>query len=318
MVDLPDRVRGGMFGLLVGDALGVPYEFHEASELPDEAEIEMEPPQGFHPAHSVPFGTWSDDGAQTLCLLDSLLRQGRLDTQDFAGKLVEWMSAGLWALDGYVFDVGGQTRAAISALQRGVPPAQSGFVLPDGKGNGALMRVLPLALWHRGLDNDLVADAHRQAIVTHGHLTNQVCCALYCLWARRLLQGLPQAEAYENAVGSLRQIYGDVSDYREELEAGVRPEASPSTDGGGFVVSTLHCARLALRESSFEQVLRKAISYGRDTDTNAAVAGGLAGILYGVDAIPKRWLTALRGKTWIMPLLDSLVAQLRNISESNG
>src|SRR5579859_2975016 len=88
-----------------------------------------------------------------------------------------------------VFDIGIQTGHALSSLRDGVPAAQAG---PDGErdnGNGSLMRVLPLALWHRGSDAELARDACEQSKVTHGHLRAQLCCALYCLWVRRTLQG---------------------------------------------------------------------------------------------------------------------------------
>lgn len=76
MID-KNKIKGGLYGLLVGDALGVPYEFHHSSQIPEYDLIEMEPPAGFLRAHSgVKPGTWSDDGAQALCLLDSLLEKG--------------------------------------------------------------------------------------------------------------------------------------------------------------------------------------------------------------------------------------------------
>ncbi len=75
-----ERIEGGLVGLLVGDALGVPYEFSSPSELPTADRIEFEPPPDFRRAHSgTPCGTWSDDSAQALCLLDSLLTCGRFD-----------------------------------------------------------------------------------------------------------------------------------------------------------------------------------------------------------------------------------------------
>ena len=71
-----DRIAGGFYGLLIGDALGVPYEFYEAEKLPPYEEIEMLPPAGFRKTYpKVDAGTWSDDGAQALCLLESLLNQ---------------------------------------------------------------------------------------------------------------------------------------------------------------------------------------------------------------------------------------------------
>src|SRR5687768_16172592 len=118
MLTLEDRFAGGIWGLLVGDALGVPYEFHSPQDLPPLAELEMVPPAGFHRAHAgVPPGTWSDDGAHALCLLASLLDCGSLDLADVGQRLVNWYEHGSLAVDGRVFDVGIQTSHAIRALK---------------------------------------------------------------------------------------------------------------------------------------------------------------------------------------------------------
>ncbi len=306
--DLEDRIRGGMWGLLIGDALGLPYEALEPEEVPAEDEIEMEPLAAVTPIHRVPPGTWSDDGAQALCLLDSLIACSKFDPADFAARLVAWYDEGLWTLDGQAFGVGLQTQAAIDEIKRGVPPERAGEVFPSGKGNGALMRVLPLALWHRGDDAALIEDAHRQARVTHGHVTNQVCCALYCLWARRLMEGGAPEAAYRDAVRALRRHYGADSPYRRSLEEEVRPDDPPVTHGDGYVVHTWNAARLAIEEPSYERAVKLAIRLGHDTDTNAAVAGGLAGVRFGEAGIPDRWRRTLRGKERVRPLLDQLVA----------
>jgi len=138
-LSLRDRISGGLFGLLVGDALGVPYEFCAASDLPDPSAIEFVPPKGFRRSHSsVPPSTWSDDGAQALCLLASLLERGCLDLLDFSKKLLRWYDEGAFTPDRKVFDCGIQTRAAIEALRSGVAPERSG---PPGEwdnGNGSL------------------------------------------------------------------------------------------------------------------------------------------------------------------------------------
>src|SRR3954470_14105182 len=95
-----DRMEGGILALLVGDALGVPYEFHGPTEIPASEEIEMDPPAGFRRSHAgTPPGTWSDDGAQALALLASLLERGRLDVDDFAARLLAWFERGEYAVD---------------------------------------------------------------------------------------------------------------------------------------------------------------------------------------------------------------------------
>lgn len=80
MPTLAERLEGGLLGLLIGDALGVPYEFYPPQALPPVAELEFTPPPGFRRSHaSVSPGTWSGDGAQALALLASLLAQDTLD-----------------------------------------------------------------------------------------------------------------------------------------------------------------------------------------------------------------------------------------------
>lgn len=306
MLTCHDRVAGGIWGLLVGDAVGVPYEFHPPHELPPREAIDLTPPAGFQRAHpQVPPGTWSDDGAQALALLASLLEQGRLDLDDLGRRLVAWYENGYCAVDRSVFDVGIQTAQALRAIQSGVAAHKAGPDHERANGNGSLMRVLPLALWHRGSDADLVRAAHAQSRVTHGHLRAQVCCALYCLWARRVLNAA--LDPWHEAVSALRAIYGSRSAEATELEQHVRPDQPPAGSGSGYVVDCLHSARLALEAGSYEQVVRAAIAMGYDTDTTACVAGGIAGIRDGVGAIPEPWLRRLRGQQLVEPLLQQLL-----------
>lgn len=296
--------------MLIGDALGVPYEFHGPRELPPREQIEMHPPANFRRAHPrVLPGTWSDDGAQALCLLASLLDCEALDLSDFGERLLRWLDEGYLAVDGRVFDVGIQTRTALEELASGTDPERSG---PDDEydnGNGALMRVLPLALWHRGDDEELIEDAMRSSLPTHGHLRSQLCCAVYCLWARRMIEGVEQDAAWIAAVEQIEAFARELEDGEHELAA-IDLRREPSGGGSGYVVDCLHSARLALTEASFEAVLKAAVAIGNDTDTTAAVAGGIAGIRFGAAAIPSRWHRELRGRELLDPLLDRLFEAL--------
>lgn len=301
-----DKWKGGLYGLLIGDALGVPYEFHAAKEIPEYDQIEMKPPSGFRRAHSgVEPGTWSDDGAQALCLLDSLVTCGSFVLKDFSDRLIAWYLDGAWAVDGVVFDVGVQTGEALNAYRAGANPEKCGLLRPDGKGNGALMRVLPLALWHKGADRELVLTAHEQCLITHGNICNQVCCALYCLAARFLLAGADVVPALEKAVFVLREIYREIPAYEQELEWSIRPDGTWIGNGSGYVVDCLRSAFMIMeRAVSYEDAVKRAIMLGDDTDTTACVTGGLAGILYGFGDIPDRWYEALRGKADVESLIQ--------------
>jgi ADP-ribosylglycohydrolase len=302
------RIEGGIYGLLVGDALGVPYEFHSASEIPAAEQIEFEPPPGFRRAHpSAPPGTWSDDGAQALCLLASLLERGGLDVDDLGRRLVSWFEQGYLAVDNEVFDVGIQTRTALAAIRAGVPAIEAGPAGERDNGNGALMRVLPLALWHRGDDAALARDAMLQSRVTHGHVRSQVCCAIFCLWARRVLEG--ERDGWPAAVAAARALWPRGSDERRELDEVLQPDEPPARGpGSGYVVHTLRAARWAVAEGrDYAAVVRAAISLGDDTDTTACVAGGIAGLREGIEGIPERWRRALRGRDLVEPLVARLV-----------
>lgn len=301
-----ERIKGGIVGLLVGDALGVPYEFNPASAIPASELIEFDPPKGFVRSHrTVPPGTWSDDGAQALCLLDSLLTLGRFDARDFAGRLLRWYDQGYMAVDGMVFDIGIATGGALQALRAGADPATAGSTDTLNNGNGSMMRVLPLALWHQGSDADLVRDAQAQSCVTHGHMRAQVCCALYCLWARRVLRGAEQP--WSEAVQALRAIYVSSADAIGELEWSIRPDDLPAGRGSGYVVDSLRSAKQSADLPTYEAAVRAAISLGNDTDSTACLAGGIVGLRDGIDAIPTRWKDGLRGTELYQPLLRRLL-----------
>ena len=208
-----------------------------------------------------------------------------------------------------VFDVGIQTSEALHAYQTGTAPEKCGLLRPNGKGNGALMRVLPLALWHSGTDQELVTDAHTQCFITHGHPCNQVCCALYCLTARYLLKDASFDAALSAALSSLRAIYRYMPEHDQELEWSIRPDEPWQGSGSGYVVDCLRSAFMILKHtSSYESSVKQAILLGNDTDTTACVTGGLAGILYGYQALPQKWLYTLKGKSQVERFLKKLAS----------
>ena len=315
-----DRIKGALLGALIGDALGVPYEFHRPEILPPTASIEFTPPPDFPRSHPrIAPGTWSDDGAQALALCASLLACGQLNVDDFAERLLAWYQDGYCAVDGLVFDIGAQTGHAFANLKQGVSPRDAGPAGEWDNGNGSLMRVIPLALWHRGSDAELLRDAFAQSAVTHGHMRSKLCCALYCLWVQRLLladDDEQRSAAWGAAVAALRDLIHDDDAAQEALEMHIRPDQPATGAGSGYVVDSLRSARmifdhvLARNEaatSSVERGLRSAVALGHDTDTTACVLGGLLGAAFGADALPERWRTGLRGMAIVEPMLAQLV-----------
>ena len=314
-----DFIAAGLYGLLIGDALGVPYEFHDSSSIPPPDQIEFEPPAGFRRSHpGVTPGTWSDDGSQALCLFESLIEPPELDLVDFADRLVRWHDHAHLQAGGRVFDVGIQTFHALARIKAGHPPHLSGGHTERENGNGSLMRVLPVALLHdpeRHSDFDLIDKAMRQSLPTHAHPRSQLCCAQLVLWADGLRQKLHEDEAWDRAAEILTRFASgadgasDYSSFTAELAAECQivliPDPGYLPHGSGYVLDSLWSARWALRGRPYEAVVRAAIQLGDDTDTIAGIAGGLAGIRDEFAAIPGRWRGALRDYA----LVDDLISR---------
>ena len=297
-----ERIHGAVYGALIGDALGVPYEFHAPEEIPPKHLIEMQPAAGFRRAHDgVPPGTWSDDGALMLTLLDSLTSVTPFSVEDYAQRMLAWRRDGKYTPDGVVFDVGIQTNTALQMIAKGTPAIRAGAAGERDNGNGALMRVLPAAFMARD-DAHAVPLARMQGLPTHGHLWSQLACALYVLVARRLLEGAAFDRAYAHACRELpAHLTPDEGSVLGKLIAGREPGR-----GSGFVLDTLWSAFDCIASTdSYEDTVRSAIALGHDTDTTACVAGGLAGALYGFETIPVRWVQALRGRELVEKLLSA-------------
>lgn len=304
----------GLIGLLIGDALGVPYEFHPPEELPSRDLIEMDPPTGFHRAHEgVQSGTHSDDGAQALALLDSLMACGTMNLNDFAARLLRWYDEGYMAVDGDVFDVGNTTYDALCRLREGVSPRESGSSDERSAGNGSLMRVLPLALWHSGSDVELVRDAVLQSMPTHRHPRSLVACSFYVLVARGYLHRLDDPWAWaDRRLGAVYQCWLDERErkaYLRELDILRNFLNTGQPRGTGYVLDCLATVRASMQGKSFEDAVKTAILFGHDTDTSAAIAGGLAGCRDGLSDVPVRWLDQLRGFELVEPLIMKFMDQ---------
>jgi ADP-ribosylglycohydrolase len=284
-------VLGALHGHLVGDAFGVPYEFLAPAQIPPVPEWRG------RGSHDQPPGTWSDDGALMLCLAASLLERRGFDPADAGRRFVAWREHGYMAAGGLVFDIGGTTREAIANLKAGGEPLDAGPSEEGDNGNGSLMRILPLALWYHASPPDaLVRVSHDASRLTHGHSRSQVCCAAYDFLAVELLRGTPKAKAIERAFEVLDDVYRRAS---PRLDAHLREidivREWKRRTGSGYVVDCFWSAWDSVESTdSFADAVRAALRLGDDTDTTACVAGGLAGVIYGLEGIPAKWRDGLR------------------------
>lgn len=299
-----------MMGLLIGDAVGTPYEFKSPDKIPSFDKIDMEPPEGYKKSWSqFPTGIWSDDGSQALCLLEYYIEEGQSEAAWFdrwAIKLQRWYRGHLW-VDNKSFDCGIQTQEAITNLQAGKHPLVAARMDEWANGNGSLMRALPTALMKADLDDkSFFIEVANISTLTHPHYRSVLCCMLYCDVARLLLNGLTLNEAIEVVKAKIDLFVAESPDFQRDWKIVLDGELA-EPQGRGYVVDALWSAIYAIRSTTnYEDCIKVCIELGNDTDTTAAIAGGLAGIIYGVEGIPQRWLDQLKGQDQIEHLLEVL------------
>lgn len=276
---------------MVGDALGVPVEFRSRLVLRQDPVTSMRE----FGSHMQPAGTWSDDSSMMLVTTESLLT-GFAPTEIMAG-FRRWVFEGLWTPRGTVFDIGATTREAIFRFDAGRPPTEWGGATERSNGNGGLMRLLPVALHGRHLPpKELARRAAVTSALTHAHPRSRLCCALFALVVAAVLRGVELRGALAEAAAWVgprvpddeREILADL------LSGAVFDRSEADVKSGGYVVHTLEAALwCCARAEGFQDAVLAAVNLGGDTDTTGAVAGGLAGVLFGRSAIPEAWVRAL-------------------------
>lgn len=291
-------VKNSIWGFALGDALGVPFEFFSPDELQDLDITHLNKNKYFSKSHpSVPLGTWSDDTSQLLILLESLINNNGLDVHDFSQKLIKWKNTGYMSIDGYTFDIGVQTYQALKKIENNQVKNWFNNISEFDNGNGSLMRVLALSLYSKSTNVRLILDAHNQSAVTHPHIRSQICCAIYAVWARNILKGMSVETAWFESIDTIFNFYKMYLPIAlNELDL-VLSFDEKSCHGTGYVVDTLQTVKnILFNNYNYQSVVSVAIKTGNDTDTTAALSGGIAAIAYGLNTVPDYWWQQLRGK----------------------
>ncbi len=305
-----DRILGGLWGSLVGDALGVPAEFM------GRADVQRNPVNGMRGfgTHRQPAGTWSDDSSMLLCTVESLNEHG-FSPDDMAARFLRWGRESYWTPHGNVFDMGIATNQALGRIAAGKPTLECGGVSEYDNGNGSLMRILPVCLRFAGGDTATLAGKVEDAsCITHAHRRSQMACFFHALFVRELLAGGDLRAALASAQAAFRTKYtapwtDEFMAFTNALDPKLPDFPESEIRSGGYVMETLTAAIWCLLTTdNFRDCLLKAVNLGGDTDTTGCVAGGLAGVCYGVDAIATEWLGALARKDDITPLFERFAA----------
>ncbi|MCW8087084.1 ADP-ribosylglycohydrolase family protein [Sabulicella glaciei] len=288
-----DRALGCFLGLAVGDALGTTVEFRARGTFAPVAEMTGGGPFRLEP------GQWTDDTSMAICLAESLLAHPRLDERDLMERFCRWWREGENSATGTCFDIGNATRAALARFERSGNPF-AGDPSPDAAGNGSIMRLAPVALrfWRDSGRAELVAE--RQSRVTHATPVTLAACILLCELLCDLIAGRADALAPRPRKGLPPRI--------RAIAAGKwRGQPEQSISSSGYVVHTLEAALWSLDGAAdFEEAVLRAVNLGDDADTVGAVTGQLAGALWGLSGIPRRWLDQLHDAPRLLELAGAL------------
>lgn len=307
------KILAGLMGVCVGDALGVPVEFTSRSER---SKSPVKTMQGYG-TYNQPPGTWSDDSSLTFCLAECLCNGFNLDA--IAKSFCRWYTEGYWTAHGTVFDIGMATSAAIQRLRyENISPLEAGGKSESSNGNGSLMRILPLAFYYQSLQlPELLERVHHVSCITHAHPRCQVACGIYISIAICLLQGFNLAEAYFQGIQTVREIYtktplaSELPNFARVFSGDIAQLPVNKIESGGYVIHTLEASLWCLLNSnSYKEAVLTAVNLGEDSDTTAAVTGGLAGLYYGVENIPAEWINQIARKDDIIALAERLEAAI--------
>lgn len=291
--DALDKAKGALVGLAVGDAVGTTLEF-----LPrDRATVSDM--VGGGPFRLKP-GEWTDDTSMALCLAETYLEAGYMDMHVFREKLVRWYHHGENSSNGRCFDIGNATRFALDEyLKHG--DQWFGNTSPETAGNAAIIRHAPVAIYNRKSLLKNLTEAKQQSLATHGAAESMSSCQFLSLILHHLLNGHSKQETFSPHVWpcTLRVLLINAGEYKEKSRNQIR-----ST---GYVIDSLEAAMWAVwNTDNFRDAILLAANLGDDADSVAAIAGQIAGSLYGYSGIPQEWRDKLVQKQRIASMAEEL------------
>lgn len=312
-VNICDTVFSVIYGGIVGDALGVPYEFCERGTF------KVETMTGYG-THNQPLGTWSDDTSLTLCLIKNIIEGG--DEKTLLGKFMRYFEKGDYTPYGSVFDIGYTTQQAILRYKRGFAPECCGGRDENSNGNGSLMRITPLVFVLRNTTDftERVKIVKRYSELTHGHPRSILACIIYI----EILHGLLNGCSLEQAVGiaskycvehlKSTEYENEFHHYKRIFDGTIKTVPIENIKSSGYVVHTLEAALWScLHSGNFKEAILTAVNLGDDTDTVGSITGSIAGMQYKAPvAIPADWLSALVQKEKIDILIGQFCEYLEN------
>jgi ADP-ribosylglycohydrolase len=322
-----DEIKSVLLGVAIGDALGVPVEFTDHIEIKKNPVADM---IGYGTYNQRP-GTFSDDSSLTFCLAEALTHDFNLKT--IADNFIKWKDENYWTATGYVFDIGITTSRSIGNLKQGIKPELAGEADGRSNGNGSLMRIAPLVFYLLDKPIQERFDITRKvSSITHRHIRSIIACFYYLEFAKQIIEIKNNHELYKSTridtnkndiyinlqksvsafLQSINIDVNEISHFDRLLKNDITNVAPEEIKSGGYVIETIEASIWCIMTTAnYNDAVLKAVNLGHDTDTTAAVTGGLAGLLYGYENIPLKYRETIARYDDIIDLAERMDNKLR-------
>jgi len=295
-------IKSSMYGLIVGDALGVPVEFWTREEL------EKNPVKGMRGfgTHDKPEGTWSDDSSMMLATASGLC--GEFEPVKIMDNFLKWVYCSKFTADGDVFDIGMQTSDSLTYYAKHKEVKES----IGNPANGSLMRILPVGLKFYNLSaGDIKKLSFGISSLTHNHILCKLSCFYYCLFISFLMRSNNVDKAYSLTNKKFRSFLPEKEEktFEDILSGKLKKLNKKDILSTGHVIPTLRASLwCVLNNDNYRDSVLDAVNLGGDTDTIGAITGGMAGLAYG--DIPVEWLESIRNRMMIDEVIDKFILEV--------
>lgn len=301
------KIKDGIIGHAVGDAMGVPVEFCIREKLLKHPVTKM---LGYG-SHDVPEGSWSDDTTMEICLIESFIENKYFDLDSTMNKWIDWVKTGAYTPTGELFDIGRTCLKAIRNYEAGLTKAEeSGGKDINSNGNGSLMRILPVAYYanRKKLNEKEIYELVKKiSSMTHAHEISILGCYIYILYINNLLNGKDKYASYNMTKIADYSMFSEDSleKYKRILKGNIKELNITDISSSGYVLDTLEASLwVTLNANDYKESIIGAINLGNDTDTIGAITGSMTGIIYGYDSIPKEWIEKLQRREYLEQLCE--------------
>ena len=299
-----DKLKGCIYGLFIGDALATPYEFRNQDYMSKLSSIDMIPPQGHQRTYKeVGFGSWSDEGAMTLAMMDTLIKCHQFMPKHYIENLMNYKYNGAFAVNNHSFGYSRHLEQVLKTYKEGGKVYKLDD-LAKSRDTDSLVRSVPLVL--ANLDKDtksIIEMAHMQALTTNRHPIAGICSAIYMQWIKNIIN--KEQNAFVKAVHQLFELYN--ADMKQLIITEIL-QHKPVVGVNDIAECLMDTYEIICKTNNYHEAVITAVKKGNHSTSLAASVGAIAGLIYKYPGIPTKWVEGIKNRE----IIDQIVLTFEN------